>query len=191
MPRERVSNSHWRCLSSLTEIDLSSTLYTRNDNSHKQRRHPEAALIKKHTRERHREKCKKEFRSGGEFCGCSFLNLKNLHDGNAFAVTCVYVIAHWVFRHVFAGPRSKKLKRKEKKPEDKRPRTAFTSEQLARLKREFQVCYRHQLSSRDLRSRHFTMNKYKFQRRKTDDFRTFSIVDPIAMISYTNTKFKA
>jgi homeobox protein engrailed len=41
---------------------------------------------------------------------------------------------------MLAGPRSRKLKRKEKKPEDKRPRTAFTSEQLARLKREFQVC---------------------------------------------------
>jgi len=72
MPRERVSNSHWRCLSSLTEIDLSSTLYPRNDNSHKQRRHPEAALIKMHTRERHREKCKKEFRSGGEFVAAAF-----------------------------------------------------------------------------------------------------------------------
>ncbi|KAF4521303.1 hypothetical protein B566_EDAN002307 [Ephemera danica] len=37
-----------------------------------------------------------------------------------------------------AGPRSRKIKRKEKRPEEKRPRTAFTSEQLARLKHEFQ-----------------------------------------------------
>ena len=37
------------------------------------------------------------------------------------------------------GPRARKLKKeeKEKKPEEKRPRTAFTNEQLARLKKEF------------------------------------------------------
>ena len=35
------------------------------------------------------------------------------------------------------GPRSRKLKKKEKKVDEKRPRTAFTAEQLARLKQEF------------------------------------------------------
>lgn len=30
------------------------------------------------------------------------------------------------------------MKKREKKPEEKRPRTAFTNEQLARLKKEFQ-----------------------------------------------------
>ena len=35
------------------------------------------------------------------------------------------------------GPRSRKIKKKDKKDE-KRPRTAFTAEQLARLKQEFQ-----------------------------------------------------
>lgn len=35
------------------------------------------------------------------------------------------------------GPRSKRTKRKEKSDE-KRPRTAFTAEQLQRLKKEFQ-----------------------------------------------------
>ena len=38
---------------------------------------------------------------------------------------------------LFAGPRSRKGQRKEKKQDDKRPRTAFTNEQLARLRREF------------------------------------------------------
>ena len=38
---------------------------------------------------------------------------------------------------ISAGPRSRKIKKKEKKDE-KRPRTAFTAEQLARLKQEFQ-----------------------------------------------------
>ena len=36
-----------------------------------------------------------------------------------------------------SGPRSRKHKRKNKKPDEKRPRTAFTNEQLARLKQEF------------------------------------------------------
>ncbi|XP_067004273.2 homeobox protein engrailed-1a [Anabrus simplex] len=35
------------------------------------------------------------------------------------------------------GPRSRRPKRKDKKPEEKRPRTAFSGEQLARLKHEF------------------------------------------------------
>ncbi|KAH7952308.1 hypothetical protein HPB52_023482 [Rhipicephalus sanguineus] len=36
-----------------------------------------------------------------------------------------------------AGPRSRRMKKREKK-EEKRPRTAFTADQLARLKQEFQ-----------------------------------------------------
>ncbi|XP_064471160.1 homeobox protein engrailed-1-B-like isoform X1 [Ornithodoros turicata] len=36
------------------------------------------------------------------------------------------------------GPRSRRMKKKEKKPDEKRPRTAFTADQLARLKQEFQ-----------------------------------------------------
>ncbi|BES97322.1 homeobox protein [Nesidiocoris tenuis] len=36
-----------------------------------------------------------------------------------------------------SGPRSRRMKRKEKTKEDKRPRTAFSGEQLARLKTEF------------------------------------------------------
>ncbi|XP_018907661.2 uncharacterized protein [Bemisia tabaci] len=37
-----------------------------------------------------------------------------------------------------SGPRSRRIKKKEKKPEEKRPRTAFSGEQLSRLKSEFQ-----------------------------------------------------
>ncbi|KAK7092333.1 homeobox protein invected-like [Littorina saxatilis] len=54
----------------------------------------------------------------------------------------------WVFCTRYSdrpssGPRSRKMKRKERTtptPEEKRPRTAFTSEQLSRLKREFDDC---------------------------------------------------
>ncbi|XP_076857320.1 homeobox protein engrailed-1a [Brachyhypopomus gauderio] len=38
-----------------------------------------------------------------------------------------------------SGPRTRKLKRKKTQTEDKRPRTAFTAEQLQRLKTEFQL----------------------------------------------------
>lgn len=38
-----------------------------------------------------------------------------------------------------AGPRSRKLKRKEKPADEKRPRTAFTTEQLRKLKDEFET----------------------------------------------------
>ncbi|KAK6620134.1 hypothetical protein RUM44_006534 [Polyplax serrata] len=34
-------------------------------------------------------------------------------------------------------PRSRRIKRKDKKPEEKRPRTAFSGDQLSRLKHEF------------------------------------------------------
>lgn len=38
-----------------------------------------------------------------------------------------------------AGPRSRRIRKKEKpEVEEKRPRTAFTSEQLSRLKQEFE-----------------------------------------------------
>lgn len=37
------------------------------------------------------------------------------------------------------GPRTRKLKKKKNSKEDKRPRTAFTAEQLQRLKTEFQA----------------------------------------------------
>ncbi|XP_054280609.1 homeobox protein engrailed-like [Macrosteles quadrilineatus] len=36
-----------------------------------------------------------------------------------------------------SGPRSRRVKRKDKRPEEKRPRTAFSGEQLSRLKSEF------------------------------------------------------
>nr|KAG5695860.1 hypothetical protein BaRGS_006517 [Batillaria attramentaria] len=51
----------------------------------------------------------------------------------------------WVFCTRYSdrpssGPRSRKIKRKERTVEEKRPRTAFTNEQLSRLKREFEDC---------------------------------------------------
>lgn len=44
------------------------------------------------------------------------------------------------FFSLFAGPRSRKHKRKSKLADEKRPRTAFTIEQLQVLKREFGEC---------------------------------------------------
>ncbi|XP_059471274.1 homeobox protein engrailed-1a-like [Neocloeon triangulifer] len=49
----------------------------------------------------------------------------------------------WVFCTRYSdrpssGPRSRRMKKREKRPDEKRPRTAFTQEQLNRLKREFE-----------------------------------------------------
>jgi len=41
------------------------------------------------------------------------------------------------YSFLIAGPRSRRMKKREKRPDEKRPRTAFTQEQLGRLKREF------------------------------------------------------
>ncbi|XP_074653705.1 homeobox protein Ht-En-like [Tubulanus polymorphus] len=38
----------------------------------------------------------------------------------------------------FSGPRSRKVKKRDRKPDEKRPRTAFTNDQLQRLKKEFE-----------------------------------------------------
>ncbi len=46
------------------------------------------------------------------------------------------VISFVIFSN--AGPRSRKPKKNNPTKEDKRPRTAFTAEQLQRLKNEFQ-----------------------------------------------------
>ena len=43
-----------------------------------------------------------------------------------------------LYHSVVAGPRSRKIKRKERPSDEKRPRTAFTTEQLAHLKKEFE-----------------------------------------------------
>ena len=42
------------------------------------------------------------------------------------------------FHCLFPGPLSRKMRRKDKNPEEKRPRTAFTNEQLDFLRREFE-----------------------------------------------------
>lgn len=49
----------------------------------------------------------------------------------------VFAYNNRTFFGLFAGPRSRRMKRKDKCPEEKRPRTAFSGEQLSRLKKEF------------------------------------------------------
>ncbi len=65
----------------------------------------------------------------------------------AFSVRRGYVVSYaalWYLCLRFIvvstlGPRTRKLKKKKSEKEDKRPRTAFTAEQLQRLKAEFQA----------------------------------------------------
>lgn len=50
-------------------------------------------------------------------------------------------VINQIFFFYQTGPRSRKIRKKEKSPQDdKRPRTAFSNEQLQRLKVEFDKC---------------------------------------------------
>lgn len=121
---------------------------------------------------------KKEFRSGGEFLVAAFWIWKiyMMPASQHMEMLREWRVCNCFALCVFAGPRSRKLKRKEKKPEDKRPRTAFTSEQLARLKREFQVCYPAFFFTRFTIAALYHFLNLKFHVEKYH-FCTFSIID--------------
>ena len=71
------------------------------------------------------------------------------------------------------GPRIRKIKNKSKNPEDKRPRTAFTSEQLERLKVEF------------------TENKYLTEKRRQDLAKDLNLNESQIKIWFQNKRAKA
>lgn len=71
-----------------------------------------------------------------------------------------------------SGPRSRRIKRRDRKPEEKRPRTAFTSEQLARLKKEFEE------------------NKYLTEKRRQDLARDLGLNESQIKIWFQNKRAK-
>ncbi|XP_064077301.1 homeobox protein engrailed-1a-like [Macrobrachium nipponense] len=72
-----------------------------------------------------------------------------------------------------SGPRSRRIKRRERAtPQEKRPRTAFTSEQLARLKKEFED------------------NKYLTEKRRQDLARELCLNESQIKIWFQNKRAK-
>lgn len=60
---------------------------------------------------------------------------------SAYSTHPAFVILNQIYYFYQTGPRSRKIRKKEKSPQDdKRPRTAFSNEQLQRLKVEFEKC---------------------------------------------------
>lgn len=71
-----------------------------------------------------------------------------------------------------SGPRSRRMKKKEKKADEKRPRTAFTADQLARLKQEF------------------TENRYLTEKRRQDLARELKLNESQIKIWFQNKRAK-
>nr|BAU59349.1 engrailed1 [Pedetontus unimaculatus] len=71
-----------------------------------------------------------------------------------------------------SGPRSRRMKKRERRPEEKRPRTAFTQEQLARLRREFEE------------------NRYLTERRRQDLARELHLHENQIKIWFQNKRAK-
>ncbi|XP_069187277.1 homeobox protein engrailed-1-B [Procambarus clarkii] len=71
-----------------------------------------------------------------------------------------------------SGPRSRRIKRRDRNPEEKRPRTAFTSEQLAKLKKEFED------------------NKYLTEKRRQDLARELGLNESQIKIWFQNKRAK-
>ncbi|CAG0907742.1 unnamed protein product, partial [Darwinula stevensoni] len=69
-------------------------------------------------------------------------------------------------------PRSRRVRRKEKRAEEKRPRTAFTSEQLSRLKAEFDA------------------NRYLTEKRRQDLARELQLNEAQIKIWFQNKRAK-
>ena len=88
-------------------------------------------------------------------------------------VHCAIAVKNWSNKFVYVGPRARRIRtKKDRKAEEKRPRTAFTSEQLARLKSEF------------------TENRYLTEKRRQDLARELQLHENQIKIWFQNKRAK-
>ncbi|XP_015790037.1 homeobox protein engrailed-1-B-like [Tetranychus urticae] len=122
----------------LNEIKTTTNVINVNNGS-KKRRHTESESSESETCARKKVSCEI---SDSESSNSSSLNTQ---EGNSSSLLSSpnSSLPAWVYCTRYSdrpssGPRSRKLRKKEKKSDEKRPRTDFTAEQLQRLKQEFQ-----------------------------------------------------
>ena len=89
------------------------------------------------------------------------------------------------YASVGLGPRARRIRKKDRKTEEKRPRTAFTADQLARLKTEFtENRYLTEKRRQDLaRELHLHENQIKiwFQNKRAKIKKTTGQKNPLAL----------
>nr|XP_045595759.1 homeobox protein engrailed-1-like [Procambarus clarkii] len=98
--------------------------------------------------------------------------LQECESGMIVALDAIVIVRADISCRTIISPRSRRIKRRDRNPEEKRPRTAFTSEQLAKLKKEFED------------------NKYLTEKRRQDLARELGLNESQIKIWFQNKRAK-
>ncbi|XP_015790301.1 homeobox protein engrailed-1a [Tetranychus urticae] len=137
--KESISNTFLTATTTTTVNNVNKTNHVNsNKRRHNDRDSPESERPSSNKKVRH------SYEISDSECSSNSSSL-NTQEGNNLSLLSSpnSSLPAWVYCTRYSdrpssGPRSRKLRKKEKKSDEKRPRTAFTAEQLQRLKQEFQ-----------------------------------------------------